>query len=159
MRLVVPRSGHPVEDVRLLEMVYSLLRAHPGGDAYELVLSAGTRRVRLSNADSMVAWTPDLEQSMRSLLGARNVERVQPELATDTPASEAKTLPPQNSARPAAVAIPLAGDTIAAESATGREQDTLSFRPIDSGESPVAVLPPEAIGAGDEAEESRAWWS
>src|SRR5581483_4526302 len=89
VRITIPRRGHVVEDMRLLEAAHALLREHPGDDLYELVLSAGTRRVRLANPHSRVAWSPSLGENLRALLGRDNVEVLDATLNGSAPSAAA----------------------------------------------------------------------
>ncbi len=135
VRLVVPRTGHPVEDLRLLEALHALLSEHPGDDPYELVLSAGTRRVRLTNPTSRLAWTPALAENLRALLGPQNVEMLPP------PA-------PVEPASPPAPSLTTAGDV-----SDGPPEDWSA--PEDEDDE----LPPiQGLRARDDLEHVRNWW-
>jgi predicted secreted Zn-dependent protease len=61
--------------VRLLEQLHGLVERFPGPDEIRLVLHDRSGcRVELAGAEIAIQHSPDLEQQLRSLVGAENCE-------------------------------------------------------------------------------------
>ncbi|HEY0580839.1 MAG TPA: hypothetical protein VGE94_01575, partial [Chloroflexota bacterium] len=78
LRVVIPRGEDDNACVRMLEQLHVLVEhSERGPDEIRLVLhDRAGGRVELSGADILVRHTPDLESSVRSLVGAGNLEIV-----------------------------------------------------------------------------------
>lgn len=75
--LTLARSKDEVADIRQLEELHNLLEVEAGDTPYELYLSVRGRRVRISSPGATLQRTPQLEESLRRLLGSQHVRVVQ----------------------------------------------------------------------------------
>ena len=158
VRIVVPRHGHPVEDVRLLEAVHALLRDHPGDDRYELELSAGRRRVLISGPASTFAWSAALEADLRALVGRDNLQGfelppiVEQVASTSPDTASAPQMVPEVSAAPVSRAAEPFVDDDFVTSDPGTHD---GWSESDDDEVGVSV---QGMRAADDLDSVRNWW-
>jgi len=67
------RAGDDAADLERLRMLHALLTHQPGPDRYELVVVQGARQHRLLLPEACIAYTPEMERTLRGLLGPDNV--------------------------------------------------------------------------------------
>ena len=81
LHLRVNRTGNAPSDIQVLERLHALLPPD-GPDAYEIVLAAGKRAVRISNPLARTRYSAELEEQLVALLGRDGVQvRLRGELA------------------------------------------------------------------------------
>jgi len=70
--ITVKRTGSAPSDIQTLERLHALLPPD-GPDAYEIVLAAAQRAVRISNPLARTRYSPELEEALVALLGRDGV--------------------------------------------------------------------------------------
>jgi DNA polymerase-3 subunit alpha len=73
LSLTVTRTGNQPRDIHTLERLHALL-PQDGPDAYEILLAAGSRSIRVSNPQARTRYSPQLEDELVTLLGPNSVQ-------------------------------------------------------------------------------------
>ncbi|MEA3345099.1 MAG: DNA polymerase III subunit alpha [Chloroflexota bacterium] len=74
LRITIPRTGDPEQDIHLLGRVHELLHRFKGQDRFSFYLTDGVRKIQLDFPNDTTGYCPDLAQQMREILGEKMVK-------------------------------------------------------------------------------------
>ena len=76
LNIVLRRTGDQAQDTQRARQVYNLLTGHPGSETFTLFVEDSRRRVQIDFPNASIAYSPDLAQSLRAMLGQDAVQVV-----------------------------------------------------------------------------------
>jgi DNA polymerase-3 subunit alpha len=76
LNIVLRRTGDQTQDTQRARQVYNLLTGHPGSETFTLFVEDHQRRVQIDFPNTSIAYSPDLAQSLRAMLGRDAVQVV-----------------------------------------------------------------------------------
>ena len=70
LKIVIHRTADHERDLELVEQAYELLKRRPGHDRFTFIIVNGRQRVEIEFPNQAVAYTPELDSSLRAMLGS-----------------------------------------------------------------------------------------
>jgi DNA polymerase-3 subunit alpha len=74
VNIFLRRTNDQTQDTQRARQVYNLLTGHPGSETFTLFVEDNQRRIQIDFPNASIAYTPDLAQSLMSMLGQDAVQ-------------------------------------------------------------------------------------